>query len=151
MHHDSRPRYLYRLPDGERVFVIHDHGSAPAATVTYQKARETLLARLVSMTPLYHDGVQRDVMGCVLSDDDRDRLVLAPPKAAAPTPSNWWAKSNTERAIEAFESDAALLRGGSSDERCAEQLDSIRTVLGHLGVTLGRIADSLERSEDRQR
>lgn len=32
---DTRPRYLYRLPDGRTVRVIHDHGETPKTHINY--------------------------------------------------------------------------------------------------------------------
>lgn len=32
---DTRPRYLYRLPDGRTIRVIHDHGETPKDEITY--------------------------------------------------------------------------------------------------------------------
>lgn len=33
---DSRPRFLYRLPGGEAIKLIADHGDVPRQVITYQ-------------------------------------------------------------------------------------------------------------------
>lgn len=50
---DTRPRFSYRLPDGEIVKVIRDHGDTPDAELDFQLAGgEIVKATLVSSRPL---------------------------------------------------------------------------------------------------
>ncbi len=47
-HPDTRPRITYRLPDGELVKIIHDHGQIPTETITFTlKGGEIVDATLV--------------------------------------------------------------------------------------------------------
>lgn len=49
---DTRPRYLYRLPDGRTIRVIHDHGEEPRHRIQYEiAARRFVTATLTSSEP----------------------------------------------------------------------------------------------------
>ncbi len=48
---DSRPRHLYRLPDGREVPIIFDHGEVPPLTSTFQiESGDVVEMTLVNMT-----------------------------------------------------------------------------------------------------
>jgi hypothetical protein len=50
---DTRPRYLYRLPDGRTIRVIHDHGQWPEFEISYSLGNGSIVtATLVSVDPV---------------------------------------------------------------------------------------------------
>ena len=56
---DTRPRITYRLPSGELVPIIHDHGQVPTPTITFTlKGGEIVEATLVprKVTVSYFQG-----------------------------------------------------------------------------------------------
>lgn len=64
---DTRPRYNYRLPDGGVAAVIYDHGDLPKTEIGYQTiGGKVVAARLVSLTPHYPDGHERDLNGSLI-------------------------------------------------------------------------------------
>lgn len=64
---DNRPRFNYRIPDGGVVAIIYDHGELPKTEIAYQMlGGKIVAAKLVSLTPHYPDGHERDLNGCIV-------------------------------------------------------------------------------------
>lgn len=58
---DSRPRHMYRLPDGREVPIIFDHGEVPPQTSTFQlEGGEVVPMTLVATADNLTDGQIRD-------------------------------------------------------------------------------------------